>query len=121
MRGTFQGTWQTSGGPGIRPVAVLVLAVLLLGSGAAAIATAVLVTFIAVGAVVLLSVAGLAVWLARRACRGYAAPRPRIVQPYAVHQLGAPQPPALEPPRELHLHLHGLGPEQVAEILRKAK
>jgi len=35
MRGTCQRTWQTTGGPRIRPVAVLALALLLLGSGAA--------------------------------------------------------------------------------------
>jgi hypothetical protein len=122
MRGTWEGsgTWQTSSGVRLRHVAGIVVALLLLGSGTA-IATAVLVMLIAAGAVVLLCVAGLAVWLVRRACRGYAAPQPCIVQPYAVHQLGAPERPALEQPRELHLHLHGLGPEQVAAILRKAK
>jgi hypothetical protein len=122
VRGTFEGTWQTTGsGLRVRHVAGLVLALLLLGSGAAAIAAAVLVMLIAVGAVVLLAVAGLAAWLVYRARRGNTTPRRVLVQPYAVHQLGAPERPALEQPRELHLHFHGTDPEGAAEILRRCQ
>ena len=118
MRGTFEGTWQTTSGLRIRHVAGLGLALLLLGSGAAAIATAVLIMLIAAGAVILLTVAGLAAWLLYRGRRGSIAPRRALVPPYAVHQLGAPERPALEQPRELHLHFHGVDPAEIAGIVR---
>ena len=121
MHGTFEGTWQVTGGLRVRHVAGLVLALLLFGSGAAAIATAVIVILIAAGAVILLALAGLAAWLACRAHRGTTAPRRALVPPYAVHQLGAPEHPAIEAPRELHLHFHGANPEQVAEAIRRAQ
>jgi hypothetical protein len=122
MRGTWQGsgTWQTSGGSG--PVLLVIGALIVLGSGAAAaIAAAVIVTLIAAGAVIVLTLAGLAAYLICRARRGRSAtPLVRRFAPSDVmYRLDAPGRPALEQPREIHLHFHGTDPEKVAEILRR--
>jgi len=134
MRGTFQGTWQTTDGPGLGPVIVIAAVLLLCGSGvAAAIATAVMTLLIVAGAVVVLTAAGLAALLVYRVRQGPPAVtyRAEVIPETRQHLAGSPTRigtaradfalPAIEAPahRELHLHLHGIDPEQVAEILRR--
>jgi hypothetical protein len=104
------------------PVLLITGALILLGSGAAAaVATSVVVALIAAAAVIVLSVAGLVAYLIYRARHSpAAAPWGHDIIPAPVLRLlDAPERPALEQPRELHLHFHGTGPEQVAEILRR--
>jgi hypothetical protein len=118
----MRGTWQTDdhavSGKGI----LLLAGVLLLAaSGAAAeIATAVVVVLIAVGAVLVLAVAGFAVFLVHQA-RRQGVPRSRVVPPLVMRQVPGPERPALESSatRELLFHIHGTAPEKVAEIFRR--
>lgn len=116
----MKGTWQTDDrSPGGGVILLVAGAVILAASGAAAaVATAVIVLLAAAAAVTVLTVAGLAVFLLYRA--RHPAPLSRgIVPAPALHELPAPERPAIEPKRELHVHFHGTDPEQVAEILRR--
>jgi membrane protein implicated in regulation of membrane protease activity len=116
---TFQGTGQTVGGSSGAGAALLIIgAVILLGSGAAAaIAAAVVVAIIVLAVVVVLSAAGLIAYLIWRARRDVAPSRRGIVPAPVVHQLAAPERPAI--PQHLHLHFDGADPAAVAEILRR--
>ena len=117
MRGEWYTT--TSGGSGGRLIAAVVL--VLLGSGAGARLSAALVAvLIALAVMLALAVVGGVAWLVYRARHE----RPAVT--YRAEPLtrnpGANtlQAPAIEPPvpREVHLHLHGATPEQIAEIAR---
>jgi hypothetical protein len=116
-RGTWQGggTWQTTGGGG--GVLVLIAAAILIGSGAVTAAVSALVTIL----IVLACAAGLAVltglgwliWRARPAPARSDRPGPPIaarpvyqLPPGRAPQLEESHKPAIEPPRETHLHFH---------------
>ena len=121
----MRGTWQTTetGGRGGLVLAVVVVA-LAVGSGAASAAVSALVTI----AIIVASVLGLAAvgglaWLAYRACQGsagrpVAAPAVYQLPPAAPQRLEASQPLAIEPPREYHLHIHGVSADELAAIIR---
>lgn len=123
-RGTWQssGTWQANGPSGDLVLAVIVAAVLI-GSGAAHAITSLLVTIaIVLGSTIGLAVLGGIAWLVYRARRNRPG-RPSAARP--VYQL-PPRPgrawrppgrPVLEPGREIHLHLN-VTPDQLAAILR---
>jgi hypothetical protein len=125
MRGTWQGggTWQTSGGGG-GLVLALIAAAALLGSGAAsAIASAVVTILIIIGSIIAAAILGALGWLFYRARldrpgRPIEA-RPVVQLPPAVRpQLEEPsKPAAIEPAREVHLHLN-VSPDQLAAIMR---
>lgn len=123
-RGTWQGsgTWKTtSGGGGL----VLVIVAVLAGSGAAsAIASAVVTIAIIIACTITAAVlAGIGV-LVYRARQDR--PEQPIVAP-VVHQIPPARPPALEgsdkpaiePPREIHLHFHGADPADVAALIHR--
>ena len=115
----MRGVWYTtdSGARGGGLVVLVIAAAVLFGSAAAAIATAVLVAVIALAVVVVLAVAGLGAWLAYRLRHD----RPAGLAAPLVRQLPAQEQATLEAgaPRELHLHFHGIGAEQAAEIIQK--
>lgn len=119
----LHGTWQaTGGGSSGRALLFITGAMILLGSGVgAAIATAVVIIFIAIGGGVVLAVIGLTaflIWRTRRGPEG-ASSRRGIVPAPVVHQLPGGERAAI--PQHLHLHLHfdGADPAAVAEILRR--
>lgn len=126
-RGTWQGggTWQTSGGSGGLALAVIIAAIAI-GSGAASAAASALVTIvIAVACVLGAAVLGAAAWLVHVARRD----RPgQLAAGHQAHELpGVPRPGleapgrlALEPGRELHLHIHVADPADAAAIIRQA-
>jgi hypothetical protein len=126
-RGTWQGggTWQTSGGGGGLVLAIIV-AVVLIGSGPA-IASALVTVAIIVASVLVLAIIGVIAWLVHRERSGPArsdrpgrpiTARPVCQVPPEVRpQLEEPHKPAIEPPREIHLHLN-VSPDQLAAILR---
>ena len=117
----FQGTGETVGGSS-GPVLLVIAAVLLCGSGGAvaAVAAAVVDALIAVVVVVFLVVAALAAFLVHLARHPVSLPRGIVPAP-SLHELPAPDRPAIGPPaaREIHLHFHGADPGDVAEILRR--
>lgn len=124
-RGTWQGsgTWQTSGGGGGGVALAVIAAVVLIGSGAASAITSLLVTvLIVISSIIGLAIVGGVAWLVYRA-RSDRPRRPIAARP--VYRL-PPEPrprlegshkPAIEPGREIHLHLHGLTPDQIAAII----
>lgn len=112
-RFTFQGTGQTTGGGG---KVLLIIAVLLLaGSGTAEAVSAAVVALIVTLAVTVLGGGAYLVYRARHET----APLMREIAPPPVRQVPAQERPAIEAPRELHLHFHGADPAAVAEILRR--
>ena len=119
----MRGDWYTTSGDGAGGRGLLIAAVVLvlLGSGAAArLSSALVAVLIALAVEVTLIVAAGAAWLVYRARHE----RPAVT--YRAEPLtrnpGADtlQAPTIEPPvpREVHLHLHGATPEQIAEIAR---
>lgn len=128
MKGSFQGTWETSGG-GSGGLVVAVVLVLLFGSGAAAAVSAVVIgVLIAAAALLVASAAGLG-YLIYRSRRRQADGIPSlggIVRPPVMYDLGGPQRPALgtPAPRELHQHYHlhvspGSDLQEAAEIMQQ--
>ena len=117
----FQGTGETTGG-GSGPVLLVIAAVLLCGSGGAvaAVADALVTALIAVVVVVFLVAAALAAFLVHTARHPDSLPRGIVPAP-TLHELPAPERPAIGPPaaREFHIHFHGADPGDVAEILRR--
>ncbi len=128
----MRGTWQTtSGGSGGAAIAVIV-ALVLIGSGAlTAIMHALAVLLIAAAIAVPVTAVSL---IALAAIRTRSDRRGRPDGPVWVSReppglrprLEVPHKPAIEPPRELgapevhhHLHLHGLTPEQIGEIIAR--
>jgi hypothetical protein len=125
-----RGTWQTTdSGGGL--VLVVIVALVLIGSGAAsaaasALASLVVTIAIVLGSVTVLAVLGAVAWLVYRARQD----RPgtpiaaRLVSQLPSEprpQLEVPHNRAIEPPRnELHLHFHGMSPDEAAEAIRRA-
>jgi hypothetical protein len=98
------------------------LAVKLAGPVAAAAAELLHIVLIVAGVIVgvgAVSLGGLLAWRWRHsqsdAARAIAVP-PRVVR--AAPPLSAER-PAIAPPAEVHLHLHGMTPEEVAAVLRQ--
>ena len=119
----MKGTWQTTDSGGGLVLAVIIAAAVLVGSGAAsAIASALEVLVIVAGCTIMLAVLGGITWLIWRA-RQASPGRPIAARP--VYQLPPNRGPSCRHPtnrpssrpRELHLHLHGLTPEQIAAIV----
>jgi hypothetical protein len=118
-----RGTWQTtdSGGGGL--VLVVIVAAVLVGSGAvSAIVHALVMILIIIGCTIgLAAVAGIA-WLVHQARqdrpgRPISAPPMYQVPPDPRPRLEGSHNRAIEPAREIHLHLHGLTPDQLAAIV----
>jgi uncharacterized membrane protein YraQ (UPF0718 family) len=119
-----------SGGSGLGEVLVILLAVALLGPAvAAAVAELLHLLIIVLAAVAALGAAGLAGLLAFRVRRrvedaaragppnlGAVSPLHRTAR--AARPLPEPR-PAIEAPRQVHIHLHGVTPEDVAELVRR--
>jgi hypothetical protein len=104
-------------------VLAVIAAVVLAGSGAASAIASAVVTLVIIAAAVLtvavLAAVGLLVWRTRQdGPRRHIAAR-AIVQlpPGSRLQLSSAHRPAIGPGRELHIHLHGLTPEQLAAIV----
>jgi hypothetical protein len=125
----MKGTWQTDSSAVSIPLAVgaAALAVLIaapVAAAVAAIAQALVITIAGRGG---LAGAGGAAFLVHRArCPQAArttAASPRPVPWRPSESVTAPRRPAVEPPRkqELHLHFHGVGAEEAAEILRRER
>jgi hypothetical protein len=122
-----RGTWQTTGSGSGGLVLVVIAAVVLIGSGTASAAasalTSLLVTIaIIIGSVIALAILGGIAWLVYRARsdrpgRAIAAPVVSQLPPAGRPALEGSHNPAIEPAREIHLHLHGLTPDQVAAIV----
>ena len=127
----MHGTWKTAGGGGsglpneFIGLALLIAAMVGVAGAVQAALTAIFVwLFIGVLVVVFAAVAGTVAFLLYRARRPQSQARivpSRIIPQPAVYELPGPERPAITPPaaRQLHLHFHGTGPEQVAEILRR--
>jgi hypothetical protein len=125
----MRGTWQTTdGGGGCGGLVLAVIAVVLIGSGAAsaaasAIVSALVTIAIILGSLIVLAVLGGIGWLVYRARqdrpgRPIAPPVVSQLPPAARPQLeGSDKPTAIEPTREVHLHLT-VSPDQLAAILR---
>ena len=124
MRGTWQGsgTWQTSGGPDLSGLIGVVVLVVIAVAVAEFIATYMWWIVGMIATFVVLAAAGGITWLVHRA-RQERPGRPICARP--VYQL-PPEPrpqlessrkPAIEPGREIHLHFHGLTPDQIAAII----
>jgi hypothetical protein len=124
MRGTWQGsgTWQTGGGPDLAGLIGVVVLVVIAVTVAEFIA-AYIWWIVGIGAaVILLAAAGGITYLVHRA-RQDRSGRPIAGRPvYPVPPAGQPHleelsKPALEPAREVHLHLN-VSPDQLAAIMR---
>ena len=124
-RGTWKGsgTWQTTGGGG--GALVLIAVAVLIGSGAVSVvARALEVIAIVLGCTVAVAVAGCigwVVWQLRQDRQGGAIARPPVYQlpPKSVSALTDSRAPAIEPPREVHLHFHGTDPADVAALIHR--
>jgi uncharacterized membrane protein YraQ (UPF0718 family) len=117
------------GGSGLGELVVILLAVALLGPAvAAAVAELLHLLVIVLAAVAVLGAAGLAGLLAFRVRRkledaaragppnlGAVSPLHRTAR--AARPLPGPR-PAIEAPRQVHLHFHGVTAEDVAELIR---
>ena len=128
-RGTWQGsgTWKTTGGgSGGLVLIVIIAAAALLGSGAASAAASAIETIaIIIGCTIGLAVLGGIAWLVYRARsdrpgRPAAAPATYQLPPARPPALEESSNPAIEPPREIHLHFHTADPAEAAAIIRKA-
>jgi hypothetical protein len=121
-----KGTWQTDGDSGsgaLGELAAVVLGVALIAAVAVplinALASLLEVLAVIVGALVLLGSVCLVCLLrfqARRS-RPVTATVVSPARPAFSRPLGAPQRPAVEGKRELHLHFHGVDAEDVSAIL----
>ena len=124
-RGTWQGggTWQTTGGGGGGLVLAIIAAAILIGSGAlSAIVHALVIVLIITGCTIALAAVAWIAWLIREARqdrpqRPIATPLVYQVPPVSGPRLEGSHNPAIEPPREIHLHLHGLTPDQLTAIV----
>jgi len=132
----MRGTWQTtdSGGCGIGTAAAVILAAIAIAAVAGPIVAAVpeLVHIVLITVAVIVGpavLAGTAVAMYRWRRRATPAPGGRMnpilvtqVHPAArpAQPLPVPRRPAVETFRELHLHFHGIGAEDVPEALWRA-
>jgi hypothetical protein len=125
MRGTWQGsgTWKTTGGGGGGLVLVVIVAALAIGSGAVSAAVSALVTVLIAAACItaaaVLTGIGVLIYRARqdRPGRPIAAPGVYQLPPEPRPELPPSRRAAIGPGRELHIHLHGLTPDQIAAIV----
>ena len=130
----MRGTWQTTdsgGGGGLGVAALIILAAALLGpavataTAAVAVAVAELVHIVLITVAVLLGLGafGLVALAAARVhrCRTGATARTSVPAPPPWRALEAPRAaqPAIETPRQVHLHFHGVDAADVAELLRR--
>jgi uncharacterized membrane protein YccC len=120
----MRGTWQTTGSGGSGGVVlVLVAAAVLIGSGVlTAVVHALEVILVVAGAVIGLAVAagiGVLIWRVRsdRPGRPISARVVSLQPPGPRPQLSEPSKPAIEPAREVHLHLN-VTPDELAAIVR---
>jgi hypothetical protein len=130
-----RGTWQTDGGSsgsGLGTVVLVIVAAALLGPAVVSAATAVAVAVAELVRIVLITVAvlaglGAAGLVALAAVRVH---RWRTGGTTRVSSLPAPPPwravqatteprRAIEAPRQVHIHLHGVSAEDVAELVRR--
>jgi hypothetical protein len=128
----MRGTWQTTGSGGSGLGVAVIVALVIIGSGA--------LTAIMHALAVLLIAAAVAIPVTAVSIIAMAAQRTRSERPGRPDgpvwvsreppgmrpRLEVPHKPANEPPGELdapevhrHLHLHGLAPEQIAEIITR--
>ena len=114
-------------GSGIGAAVAVVLAAAVVasiaGPAVAAVTALLRLVLIAAGVILGLALAAVGALVAWRLRQGRAhtglgvpPPTPAVLRP--AESLSAPQPPALERPAELHLHLYGVSAEEVAAILR---
>jgi hypothetical protein len=124
----MKGTWQTTdGGGGLAgPLAIgaAVLAAAVAGPVVAAAAELLRAVVIIVAVAVALAVLAAAGFVAYRLRQGRASRTTRVSFPRAVplaraKSLSAPRPPAVEGPRQVHLHFHGVSAEDVAAIIAR--
>jgi hypothetical protein len=125
----MKGTWQTTDGGGSGLAAALivgaaVLAVAVAGPVAAAVAELVRVVVIIVAAAVVLALAAGAAFVAYRVRQRQVIGSGRVSQPRQVpwrtgRLVSAPRQQAIDAPREVHLHFHGVDADDVAEVLRQ--
>lgn len=104
---------------------MIAVVVILAGSGGAAIASAVETVLIVLGSVIGLAVAGVVGLLVHRARqdrpgRPIAAPVMYQLPPEPRPRLEEPSKPAIEPSREIHVHIHVADATQAAAIIRTA-
>ena len=103
-------------------VLAVIAAAVLIGSGAlSALASALTTILIITGCTIGIAVLGGIAFLVYRARQDRPGPpiaaRPVYrLPPEPRPSLEAPSRPALEPGREIHLHLHGLTPDQIAAV-----
>jgi hypothetical protein len=135
----MKGTWQTTddGGGGLGIVVLVIVAAAVLGPAVAAAAAAVgaavaeLVHIVLIvgaillglGATAVAALAGVRVWrwhAARPLPREPAPPpwRAEVTAP-EPRQIPSEPPPAIEAPRQVHLHFHGVDAAEVAELIRR--
>ena len=102
---------------------------ILVGSGAASTAASALVTvLLIVAGVIVLAITGGVGWLVYRARRALKSPGAWVISGPPAHQLPpevrphleAPRQLAIEPPREIHIHIHTADPAEAAAIIRTA-
>lgn len=124
-RGTWQGsgTWQTtSSGSGGGLVLAVIAAAVLIGSGAVTAAISALaviaITIAVVTGVAVTAGIAVVVWRLRRPPRPGVPYSPLLVQQATRAPLQPAQPRAVDPPRQLHLHLT-VTPDQAAAIMRQ--
>jgi hypothetical protein len=126
----MKGTWQTTdgGGSGLAvPLAIgaAVLAAAVAGPVAAAVGELLRAVVIIAAVAAALAVAAVAAAVALRLRGGYSRPRvlpPRVYGSTSVHAVqGRPEPRALPPRQEVHVHhhWHGVSAEDVAAIIRQ--
>jgi hypothetical protein len=127
----MKGTWQTtdSGGGGAGAAALVIgaaiLAAAIAGPVVAAAVELVRLLFIAAAVILGLALAGGAAFVAYRVRQGRTSPvadvsLPRQVPWRSAEPLSASQRPAIEAPREVHIHFHGVTAEDAAAIVRRA-
>lgn len=117
-------------GSGGGTLVLIIIAAIAVGSGAASAAVSALVTIVAIvtGCVLGLAVLGGIAWLVYRARSGpgrpdrpgrpISAPVVYRLPPETRSQLEEPSKPAIEPPRETHLHFH-VSAAELAAIMRR--
>ena len=125
-RGTWQGsgTWQTSG-PDLGDVGLIFAAVAAAGVVVEVVLSIIVWIAVALGIASALAVAGLIWWLRGKPAREarFAAAIAAQRQAPALTATAVPLPadrreaPAIEPPRELHVHFHGLTSDQIAAVI----
>jgi hypothetical protein len=117
-------THGSGGGSGLGTVVLVILAAALLGPAVAA-AVAELLHLLVIVLVVLAAVAGaglVALGAFHVSRRRQETPRlayPATLSPPRPARLPSEPRPAIEPPRQLHLHFYGVEAEDVAELIRR--